>query len=132
MVDVRKVFPNAFEDGWGPDVGYEDLYKQFGTPLVEVDIGSWQGDTLVVLENEGKYGYLTFGWGSCSGCDALQACENFDDLQELSDYLESSIQWFDSKEELKKWVNNHDWKGDYFSYSDKDDVIDFICKANSI
>lgn len=131
MVDIRKVLPDAF-DHWGLNIGYEDLYKQFGTPLVEVEIGSYQGDTLVVLENEGKYGYLTFGWGSCSGCDALRACEDFDDLQELSDHLESSIKWFDSKEELKKWVNNHDWKGDYFSYSDKYDVMDFICKANSI
>lgn len=137
MVDVRKVFPNAFESvfesSWGgPDVGYDDLYKQFGTPLVDVDIGSYQGDTLVVLEKEGMYGYLSFGWGSCSGCDALQACEDFDDLQELSDHLESSIKWFDSKEELKAWVNKHDWEGEWFSYSDRGEVSDFINQVNSL
>lgn len=133
MVDVRKVFPNAFEDGWGgPYVGYDDLYKQFGTPLVDVDIGTYQGDTLVVLEKEGKYGYLVFGWGSCSYCDILQSCENFDDLQNLSDHLETSIKWFDSKEELKAWVNKHDWEGEWFSYSDRGEVSDFINQVNSL
>lgn len=129
MVDVRKVLPDAF-DHWGLNIGYEDLYKQFGTPLIKVEIGSYQGDTLVALEKEGKYGYLTFGWGSCSYCDALQGCKYFDDLQNLSDHLESSIQWFDSKEELKKWVNTHDWEGDWFSYSDRNCVGEFINKVN--
>ena len=126
MVDVRKVFPNAFEDGWRPNVAYEELYKQFGTVLIQIDIGLYSGDTFVVLEKDGKYGYLVFGWGSCSYCDALLGCSDFDDLQGLSDHLETSIKWFDTKDELKEWAEVHDWEGDWAWHGNFNDVTRFV------
>lgn len=133
MVDVRKEFPNQFEKKWYGFTGsYSDLIAKFGEILVSVDIGTYQGNTLVALKKEDKYGYLQFGWGSCSGCDALQGCENYDNLQELVDYLESSIKWFDSKEELKSWGKEHDWDGDWFWRDDMLKVIEFVEAVNKL
>ena len=132
MVDVRKVFPNAFEDDCSPDVGYEDLYKQFGTVLIQIDIGTYQGDTFIILEKDGRYGYLTFGWGSCSLCDSLLGCSNFYDLQNLSDHLESSIRWFNTKDELKEWAETHDWECDWAWRYNSNNVTRFLDAIKTI
>ena len=66
-----------------------------------------------VYNNNGKIGHLIFGWGSCSGCDALQACSGYDSLQELCNELESDIKWFDDAKETLVWFKLHDWQGDF-------------------
>ena len=134
MVDVRKEFPNQFEDEICPcfNSDYDALVSKFGEVLISCDIGTYQGDTLVVLKKDDKYGYLQFGWGSCSYCDALQGCKNYEDLQELVDYLESSIKWFDSKEELKSWGEEHDWVGDWFWDGNELKVWNFVYAVNKL
>lgn len=90
----------------------ESLTNEFETVL-SVDAGAYQGDTFCILKDGERYGYLEFGWGSCSGCDALLACSNHDDLEELQVNLFNDIKWFDSLEELKKYFRTHDWEGDW-------------------
>lgn len=128
MVDVRKEFPNQFEDKICPrfNSDYDALVSKFGDVLISCDIGKYQGDTFVVLKKDDKYGYLYFGWGSCSYCDALRGCRDYDDLQQLMDHLESSIRWFDSKDELKQWCKEHDWEGDWFWTGDAPKVMQFV------
>jgi hypothetical protein len=61
----------------------------------------------------GAPGFLTFGWGSCSGCDALQACSTYRDLAELMASLASGVIWFADDAELREWFVAHDWEGDW-------------------
>lgn len=67
----------------------------------------------MVYSGEGeKYGFLEIGWGSCSGCDAMMACENYEEMDELIDTLEKSIDWF-NKKSLKEYMDDRDWKGQW-------------------
>ncbi|MFA5049135.1 MAG: hypothetical protein WC516_08980 [Patescibacteria group bacterium] len=95
------------------------MVDAMGKVLVQVSDNGYQGDTRVLLELDGKFGVLIFGWGSCSGCDALQACESWDDLSDLFDRLQTQVKWFDSAEETFRYFMGHDWEGDYSWHSDE-------------
>ena len=88
---------------------YTPMLEQFGEILIKVDDDDYQGDSYLIYKKENYYGYLRFGWGSCSGCDALQACNTIQEVQELMDALYKSIIWFTSLAELKKYFANKDW-----------------------
>lgn len=116
MIDAKKLYP-VFDE-WG-DSDYTPIIEALGNVAIRVDDDDYQGDTRVLYNNDGKIGYLLFGWGSCSGCDALQGCETIDEVQELCNELESSIRWFDTAEDAIKWFNEHDWKGDWSWYTNE-------------
>lgn len=88
---------------------YQPMLNEFGKILLQEDESGYQGDSFLVYEKDGKFGYLTFGWGSCSGCDALQACQSITEIQELMDSLYNSIKWFDTLTELKDYFADKDW-----------------------
>ena len=87
---------------------YQPMLDEFGEILLQVDDDDYQGDSFLIYKKGNKYGLLIFGWGSCSGCDALQACDNIDEVQELMDSLYDSITWFNSLQELKNYISNND------------------------
>ena len=89
---------------------YQPMLNEFGTILLQVDEKTWQGDSWLIYQKDNKFGYLSFGWGSCSGCDALQACNTIKDVQKLMDSLYNSITWYDSLDELKDKLLNKDWE----------------------
>lgn len=97
------------------------------TTIINTDLGSYSGDSLYLVKEGNRFGYLQFGWGSCSGCDALQACRNYKELDELRQSLYDSIKWFDSAKEGFRWFLNHDWKGDYLGSNE--DVQIFVDKC---
>jgi hypothetical protein len=88
------------------------------TLLVKSD-EDWQGDSFYLVQDAfGRVGYLQFGWGSCSGCDALQACDdNIYLLTGLRNDLYSEIKWFDARAEALEWFKTHDWEGDWVWHS---------------
>lgn len=105
-------FPLSPED----KVSYQSLIESCGVEiLLDVEEDNWQGDSYLILEHLDTLhlGFLTFGWGSCSGCDAFQACESDKEFEELRDALWNGIRWFDTKDELVAWIKKHDWKGDF-------------------
>lgn len=77
---------------------YTPIINSYGEVLLRVDTDGYQGDgdSLILLQrNFGSlYGLLILSWGSCSGCDALQACETYHDLNLLIEELEGTIKWF--------------------------------------
>ena len=85
---------------------YTPIINNFGEVILREDEDDYQGDTHVVIKSDNKFGYLVFGWGSCSGCDRLQACSTYEDIQELMDSLHNDIKWFESLESLKEYINN--------------------------
>lgn len=97
-------------DNWGYDVIDRKLF------------GLWQGDIWYVLRYGERYGYVLIGYGSCTGCDALENIDYFytDDearagaINELSDQLQQNIRWFDSKQDfianvLEAGDEGNDW-----------------------
>ena len=117
MKSAKELYPGY---SW---YDYKPMIEEFGRVAFMISDGGYQGDSWVLYddynyifsERTGKYrvGYLEFGWGSCSGCDALQACETISEVQELLDELKTQIKWFDGYDEALEWFENHDWEGDW-------------------
>ena len=118
-LDELKQKVGEREWGW---YDYTPILELYGEIIVKCDQQGYQGDTLSVVKKDGKYGYINFGWGSCSGCDALQACENISDVYTLAKGMYESIRWFDSSDQLLEFINTHDYDGDW---TDKELVTEF-------
>lgn len=95
---------------------YSEMVASMGyAVLIWESDNDYQGDTYAVVQDAQQHkGFLIFGWGSCSGCDALEAAEDdLEALETLRNNLDTSIQWFDSDESLFTFMREHDWEGDY-------------------
>lgn len=118
MKTAKELYKN---EGYWCD--YQPMLNEFGEILLQVDEDDYQGDSFLIYKKDNKYGLLIFGWGSCSGCDALQGCNNIDEVQELMNQLYNDIKWFDSLQELKNYISNNDimeLKWCYRSYTFKE------------
>jgi len=118
MRTAKELYPSYWEEEekngnfYGPG-NYQPIIDELGNVLVQVDDNDYQGDSRVLYEKDGKYGYLIFGWGSCSGCDELQGCENIWEIQVLMENLETNIRWYDTIDELKQYFKDKDWDLEY-------------------
>lgn len=110
---------------------YEEGLKKLGYKIIAFEcFGDWQGDYFAVVEKDNKIGYVIIGYGSCSGCDSLMACNwpswisetNDEDFQyadkqirELFSDIEKSIRWGNPSELIRdllrgnRWSNNIQW-----------------------
>jgi hypothetical protein len=120
MVDVREAFPRCQMQGWGRVTGrpsYDEIIESFGAEIVvDVTDDNYQGYSRYMLRDGDRFGFLIVGWGSCSGCDALQACDTHEELQELVDQLERDIHWEDSAADMLTYVNSKDWETERGGY----------------
>ena len=107
---------------------YESLIESFEVEIcITVHDNNYQGDSRYILKNDnGSYGFLIFGWGSCRGCDALQACGSKQEIYELRDQLWNEIKW-GSFYELLSYIENRDWELQYYWNDDK--TKDFVKQA---
>lgn len=124
MKKAEEIYDKECRYGW---YDYNPILEQFGNIIIKVDDDYYQGDSRVFYEKDGKYGFLIFGFGSCSGCDALQACENIDEVQNLMDSMQNSVKWFESLDEIKNYFKEKDWSLEW-SYNSKN-TKDFIYKV---
>ena len=100
--------------------GYELIVDVIGEILLEASDNDWTGDSIFLVESrhhtfesgvkrglirKGKYGLVIFGWGSCSGCDALQGVQNHEDVNDIYRELLADTRWFGSFRDLKEKVN---------------------------
>lgn len=54
-------------------MNYSDVLEMAGAKVHNYEeFGSWQGDWYALVTYNGKTGWVTGYFGSCSGCDALQ------------------------------------------------------------
>ena len=115
---------------YGPG-DYQPILDELGNIVLQVDDDDYQGDSRVLYKNkDGQYGLLIFGWGSCSGCDALQVCDKLADIQSLMDELTDKVKWFPSAEECLSYFNEHDWEGDYGWSQEK--TKEFVTSAKAL
>lgn len=106
---------------------YEDIISSFGYVARYQYFGSYQGDIAVVFRDGNRKGYLIIGYGSCSGCDALEAvrpwcwCDDectcdWSGVEKLRDSLFRAINWDkeipDERDENYWWAYDkelYDW-----------------------
>ncbi len=122
MKTAKELYADSVEyektHGYFPTItDYFPIIQNIGNVLVQVDDHDYQGDSRIIFEKDNKFGFLIFGWGSCSGCDSLQACESIQDVQDLMDSLNEQVSWFDSLDELKSYFAKKDWSLDYCFHS---------------
>lgn len=113
---AQTLYPEAGERTYfDSPYDYDPIIRSFGEVLVQVDDDDYIGDTRVLLRKDGRYGFLNFGWGSCSGCDALQASDSYEEIDELIDDLENDIKWFDTLANAQAYIaNDEERQGSYY------------------
>lgn len=89
--------------------GYHTLIESTGVEIVDAESDNdYSGDTYMLVKEGERYGWLVFGWGSCSGCDAFAACETLSDLDNLRQQLYANIEWGTLSEVVAFAHNAHD------------------------
>ena len=93
----------------------------------------YQGDS-VVLFGHGEYrGILIFGWGSCSGCDALKGCFSYQDIEELRENLCSGIPGGSRQAgNALNILKTNDWEGEYIFHNGKEFWDTFYNKCRGL
>lgn len=114
---------------YGP-CSYQPILDSFGKIILQKDDHGYSGDSRVLYQTEQGIGYLQFGWGSCSGCDVLQACDHISEIDTLISQLRDGIKWFASPAEALAYFNEHDWGGDYSWHADEQK--EFIEQAKTL
>ena len=113
MKTIMQSYPNEY--GKYDFVEYQPLLESFEyTILTQVDTGIDHGDSFVFYQDSGRYGYLSFGWGSSSGSDALQSCKTIADATALQTQLLNEIIWFDTAPDALTYFQTHDWRFHHF------------------
>ena len=124
--ELKLLYPNWFNPNENT-LGYirhEDIVRSFNFDiLIDSHDGSFSGDSWYLLGNGSSYGYLVFGWGSCSRCDALLGCKDADDLAELYNQLLNKIVWKNSKADMYNYFKTKDWELEF--YNDDSEFCEF-------
>lgn len=118
LIPIKQLYPDCEGENqswFNAPYDYNPLLYSIGNVLLKVDDQDYQGDSRLIYHNPntGEFGLLIFGWGSCSGCAALQACGSYEDVDKLRTELQQKIQWYPSARELFNYFEIHDWTGDY-------------------
>lgn len=100
LEDILKAYSNV-DYFWD----YQPLLNLIGDIIIQEDEQDYSGDSYILYKKNDLYGYLNFGWGSCSGCDALQACTSPEEVLSLAQELENDIFW-GTLPEVKEYVNS--------------------------
>lgn len=111
---------------------YQPIIDHFGEVLLQVDDEDYQGDSRILYRDKNddkKFGFLVFGWGSCGGCDALQACGSLEEIDQLILETKNDIKW-SSKEELLVYLMEKDWELEFCWH--REETKKFIADAIKI
>lgn len=104
----------AWAGEYGPS--YEEVVKSWGLTVEHFEtFGSYQGDHLAVVSGAEGIGLVVFGYGSCSGCDQLEAITPYgddeaDDWQpvvDLADQLRRDVHFEPTRDALRDWIDTH-------------------------
>lgn len=127
MSKARELYGSELDHSWFCVSSYQPIIDSFGKVLIQDEDQDYSGDTRVIYYENGKYGFLNFGWGSCSGCDALQACRSEEDVNKLIEELRRDVKWFDTLKELKDYLTSKDRAASYYSH--EEDWSGFVTKT---
>lgn len=111
---------------WAGEYGvtYKQIVRSWGYEVVAFEaFGSYQGDYLALLRGPEGVGLIVFGYGSCSGCDELEAINPWDEeddwqpVVDFADNLRTRIHWEADDNALAGWVDRHP-ENHWWSYED--------------
>jgi hypothetical protein len=128
MKPIKEIYTHC-EDTEGYFIAegdYLPLLESMGQILVKVDDHDYSGDSRVLYKDGDKYGILIFGWGSCSGCDALQGCDSFEEIEQLRTKLFNDIRWFAKEEVLNRLEDLEYWKTQSIYWCDDEKMESFL------
>lgn len=108
---------------------YDPILKSLGEIVLKSDEGYYQGDYLYLLKNEQEqWGFVIVGYGSCSGCDALQGASSWADVQRLADDIERGVIWDEDPHALLEKAKE---KMEYVSWHESTSQDHFMKKARA-
>lgn len=87
--------------------------------VVRVDDDDYSGDTRVLLRDGERWGFVVIGWGSCSGCDALQSATTFGEIAELRNRIAGEVEWRESDVAMLEYLQGKDWDASHFGRGDE-------------
>lgn len=112
-----------------PPMSYDGIVETQGEIIKDWTLGHYQGDYVYLLKNGDKYAFTVIGYGSCSGCDALEGCGNDEEFNELKDAIVSGIVW-GAKQDVYDYVNNQEANRWYFHEEDwveiRKEILDLL------
>jgi hypothetical protein len=114
--------------------GYDGFVQSFEVETVAfANTGSsYQGDMHYMLfdKNNGEYAYLCIGYGSCSGCDWLEAMEGSSEAEfiEARDDLWNGLEWKTGPDMLA-WLRDDARTRDFSYFDDKDEWMQFLADS---
>ncbi len=74
--------------------GYREMLEAEEVEILAWEtFGDWSGDYAVVVKRNELLGFLVIGYGSCSGCDALEGCDTKEEYDALMLSVLSNISW---------------------------------------
>lgn len=115
--------------GEGP---YHDMVSSWGYKiLLWKEIGSYQGDCLVFLQDNDRFGYTAIAYGSCSGCDLYYACSDWNAKRELCQDLKAQVVWY-NRQEMIAWLSGRDWESKIENCIDEKATPEFVKEALDI
>lgn len=116
--------------GNGFNGGYSEIVESWGYAIAaKARLGDYQGDHLYLLRDNDQYGLLTVGYGSCSGCDALEGCDTHEEVENLRASMHSSIQW-KSADETRDYLLTLDCAAKF--YGEDTDALAFVNQSLSL
>lgn len=116
---------------------YDTLATHCGEVVESVAIGDYEGDLFYLLrrpvDSIPYYALLVLGYGSCSGCDALESARSDDGddqagkaVEDLFNDFISSIIWHDRQEMIQYLHDVLDGERITWWSSSSDEATDFI------
>lgn len=106
--------------------GYREMLEEKELEILAWEtFGDYQGDYAIIVKRNDMLGFLVIGYGSCSGCDALEACETQEEYDALMLSVLDSISWGGKDFILKKVANLFD---DNNWYRHDEGFVDSISK----
>jgi len=97
-------------------VRHRELVGSFADVALCVQEGDYQGDYFMLVRSARGWGFVSIGYGSCSGCDAVTAAAeepSFDGLETLRDALRRDVQWQPTAADLAAWLRARDWSTEW-------------------
>lgn len=134
LPDIRTVYPRGETERYWCESDYDPMVKSFGHEVLLSNMdGDYQGDSRYLLRRaDGTYGVLVISWGSCSGCDALQACGSYEDIDALRTGILRDIRWTGDAAATLAYITSEDRQLSSGWYHERAEAVAFVRDASAI
>lgn len=125
LAALRNVIPDEHPG----ECGFYEGLRALTVVIYARQFGEYQGDNVaVVLSDNNEVGLLVSYFGSCSGCDPLQACDTADEVVAYYADQWRKIRWFSTLAELITYCDDDDRKLQFGDDVDLHAVAEDLCK----